>query len=265
MYLYAMENLPAARPYMLAETNWKSVRDTAYTLAVLPWGATEAHNYHMPYATDNYQVDYVAERAAEKAWLAGAKLLVLPTIPFGVNTGQMDIPFCMNMLPSTQLAILKDVCEVLVRHGISKLVILNGHGANNFVPLIRELALFYPQLMVVSVNWFQSAPKKGIFEAPGDHADEMETSVMMHIAPQLLRPLSEAGDGAHKSFNLAGFREGWAWTQRPWSKVTADTGSGNPHKATQEKGARFLQLTIDNIASFFTGLAGASVDELLKD
>jgi creatinine amidohydrolase len=177
----------------------------------------------------------------------------------------MDIPFCMNMLPSTQLAILKDVCEVLVRHGISKLVILNGHGANNFVPLIRELALFYPQLMVVSVNWFQSAPKKDIFEAPGDHEDEMETSVMMHIAPQLLRPLSEAGDGAHKSFNLAGFREGWAWTQRPWSKVTADTGSGNPHKATPEKGARFLQLTIDNIASFFTGLAGASVDELLKD
>jgi creatinine amidohydrolase len=265
MYLYAMNKLPAPRPFMLAETNWKTVRETAYTLAVLPWGATEAHNYHLPYATDNYQVDHVAERAAEKAWAAGAKLLVLPTIPFGVNTGQMDIHFCMNMLPSTQLVILKDVCEVLVRHGISKLVILNGHGANNFVPLIRELALYYPQLMVVSVNWYQAAPKKGIFEAPGDHADEMETSVMMHIAPQLLRPLSEAGDGAHKSFNLAGFKEGWAWTQRPWSKVTSDTGSGTPHKATPEKGAQFLQLTIDNIAAFFTGIASASVDELLKD
>ena len=253
------------RPFILAETNWKTVREIPYTLAVLPWGATEAHNYHMPYATDNYQVDYVAERAAAKAWDAGARLLVLPTIPFGVNTGQMDIHFCMNMLPSTQLAILKDVCEVLVRHGISKLVILNGHGANNFVPLIRELALFYPQLMVVAVNWFQASPRKDVFEAPGDHADEMETSVMMHIAPQLLRPLSEAGDGAHKSFKLAGFKEGWAWTQRPWSKVTRDTGSGNPMKATPEKGKLFLDRTIEQIATFFTGLANASVDELLND
>jgi creatinine amidohydrolase len=119
--------------------------------------------------------------------------------------------------------------------------------------------------MVVAVNWFQAASKKGIFDEPGDHADEMETSVMMHIAPSLLRPLSEAGDGAHKSFNLAGFREGWAWTQRPWSKVTKDTGSGNPMKATPEKGRIFLDQTIQNIANFFTGLANASVDDLLKD
>ena len=130
---------------------------------------------------------------------------------------------------------------------------------------IRELALFYPQLMVISVNWFQAAPKTGIFDQPGDHADEMETSVMMHIAPNLLRPLAEAGDGAHKSFNLAGFREGWAWTQRPWSKVTKDTGSGNPMKATPEKGKAFLDQTINNIAAFFAGLANATVDDLLKD
>ena len=249
---------------MLAETNWKTVKEMPYNLAVLPWGATEAHNYHMPYATDNYQVDHVAERAAEKAWQQGAKLLVLPTIPFGVNTGQMDIHFCMNMLPSTQLAILKDICEVLVRHGISKLVILNGHGANNFVPLIRELALFYPQLMVVSVNWYQAAPKKGIFEAPGDHADEMETSVMMHIAPELVMPLSQAGDGANRKYNLEGFRKGWAWSQRPWSKITRDTGSGNPFKATPEKGERFLGMTVANIAEFLTELSLRNPEDLLE-
>jgi creatinine amidohydrolase len=252
------------RPFILAETNWKTVKDTSYTLAVLPWGATEAHNYHMPYATDNFQAEYVAYHAAEIAWNQGAKILVLPTIPFGVNTGQMDVPFCMNMNPSTQLAILKDVCEVLTRHGIQKLVIFNGHGANHFVGIIRELALYYPQLMVCSLNWFQSASKKGIFEEPGDHADEMETSVMMHIAPELLLPLSEAGDGAAKSFQLQGFKEGWAWTQRPWTKVTQDTGSGNPAKATPEKGSQFLKLTIENIARFFTGISNASVDDLLK-
>lgn len=252
------------RPFILAETNWKSVKNTRYTTAILPWGATEAHNYHMPYGTDNYQADYVVEKAAEKAWNQGAKLLVLPTIPYGVNTGQLDVGFCMNMLPSTQLVILKDICDVLVRHGIEKLVIFNGHGANNFMPLIRELAIHFPQLFICSLNWFNAAPKKGIFEEAGDHADEMETSVMMHIAPHLLLSLDQAGDGATKKFNLDGFKDGWAWAQRPWTKITKDTGSGNPYKSTKEKGEKFLELTIENIAGFLHGLSTRTIDELLS-
>jgi creatinine amidohydrolase len=251
------------RPYMLAETNWKTVKDTEYKLAVLPWGATEAHNYHLPYATDNYQAEYVIERAAKIAWEKGAKVVVLPMIPFGVNTGQMDVKLCINMLPSTQLAILKDVCEVLSRQNISKLVILNGHGANNFVPLIRELALFYPEIFVCAVNWYKAASKKGIFEEEGDHADEMETSVMMNIVPHLVLPLQEAGDGATKKFDAKGFHEGWAWAQRPWTKVTKDTGSGNPYKSTADKGKVFLEQTISNIADFLYTVCTKSVDELL--
>jgi creatinine amidohydrolase len=255
---------PSPRPFILAETNWKAVQETKFTTAVLPWGATEAHNYHLPYATDNYQAEHVAERAADIAWQNGARLLVLPIIPFGVQTGQLDIGFCMNMMPSTQLAILKDVCDVLVRHGISRLVILNGHGANNFQPLIRELALHFPGLFICSVNWFNAAEKKGIFEEPGDHADEMETSVMMHIAPELVMPLSQAGDGANRKYNLEGFRKGWAWSQRPWSKITRDTGSGNPFKATPEKGERFLGMTVANIAEFLTELSLRNPEDLLE-
>ena len=112
------------RPFILAETNWKSINVIEFDLAILPWGATEAHNYHLPYATDNYQVEHIAYESAEIAWNNGAKCIVLPTIPFGVNTGQLDIPFCMNMNPSTQLAILKDICDVLSRHKVSKLVLL---------------------------------------------------------------------------------------------------------------------------------------------
>lgn len=252
------------RPFILSETNWKSVKETSYKLAILPWGATEAHNYHMPYGTDNYQAVYVAERAAEIAWNKGSKLLVLPIIPYGVNTGQLDVDYCMNMLPSTQLSILKDICDVLVRHGIEKLVIFNGHGANNFMPIIRELAIYFPQLFICSLNWYQAAPKKDIFEEPGDHADEMETSVMMHIAPELLLSLDQAGDGANKKFNLDGFKDGWAWAQRPWSKITRDTGSGNPYKSTPEKGKKFLELSIHNIGDFLHGLCTHTVDDLLK-
>ena len=59
-----------ARPYILAENNWEAVKQTDYQVAILPWGATEAHNYHLPYATDNYQCDYVAAESAK--WGLGA-------------------------------------------------------------------------------------------------------------------------------------------------------------------------------------------------
>ena len=124
------------RPYILSETNWKTVKDAAYDVAVLPWGATEAHNYHLPYGTDIIEADFIAAEAARIAWERGAKVIVLPTIPFGVNTGQSDIKLDMNMNPSTQMAILRDVVEVLDRQSIHKLIILNSHGGNDFKSMI---------------------------------------------------------------------------------------------------------------------------------
>ena len=104
-----------ARPYIIAETNWKAVQETDYEVAVLPWGAIEAHNYHLPYGTDNYQVAHVCAEAARIAWESGAKVGVLPAIPFGVQTGQLEIEFCINMGPATQAAVLRDIAEVAWR------------------------------------------------------------------------------------------------------------------------------------------------------
>jgi hypothetical protein len=117
-----------ARPWILAETNWKSVREAAFEVAVLPWGATEAHNFHLPYATDTFQCDYVAAESCRVAWEVGARCVALPTVPFGVQTGQARIPGCINMNPSTQLAVLRDIVASLQAQNIRKLVVLNGHG-----------------------------------------------------------------------------------------------------------------------------------------
>ena len=126
-----------SRPWILAETNWKTVAATDYQLAILPWGATEAHNYHLPYATDVIECDAVAESSARIAWESGARAVVLPTVPFGVNTGQLDIKLCLNMNPSTQGALLRDLVGALEQQGILKLVVLNGHGGNDFRQMIR--------------------------------------------------------------------------------------------------------------------------------
>ena len=111
------------RPYILAENNWKNIKDSQFDLAILPWGATEAHNYHLPYGTDVIEADHIAAASAKIAWEQGAKVIVLPTIPFGVNTGQADITLDINLNPSTQLAILSDILAVLNRQGIFKLLV----------------------------------------------------------------------------------------------------------------------------------------------
>ena len=80
-------------PYILEKTTWKQVKHENYEVAVLPWGATEPHNYHLPYGTDSLETSKIAEEAAAKAWKKGAKIMVLPTIPLGVqNVGQLELP-----------------------------------------------------------------------------------------------------------------------------------------------------------------------------
>lgn len=249
------------RPYILAETNWKTVKDTDYEVAILPWGATEAHNYHLPYATDNIQADFVAAAAAKHAWEDGAKVIVLPCIPFGPNTGQLDIKLCMNLNPSTQLAILKDVLDVLGRHGIEKFVILNGHGGNNFKSMIRELSALFPNIFTCALNWYQAVDWHEYFDDPGDHAGEMETSAIMHIAPELVLPLSEAGNGVAKNYKVKGLREGWVTAQRAWTQVTQDTGVGNPYPSTAEKGEKYLADCAKQAGDFFVELAKADLND----
>ncbi|MFD1094856.1 creatininase family protein [Salegentibacter chungangensis] len=252
------------RPYVLAETNWKQVKDEDYSFAVLPWGATEAHNYHLPYATDNFLAEEAAIAAAGKAWEKNARPIVLPTIPFGVNTGQMEVKLCMNMNPSTQYAVLKDVVQVLDKHGIDKLVLVNAHGGNNFKQMIRELSLEYPGIFVCSLNWWQVTDAEPYFKEPGDHAGELETAAMMHLEPELVLPLEEAGDGSAKGFKLKGLKDGWVSAQREWTKVTKDTGVGNPKAATPEKGRKFFEASTSLIAEFFEELHAADIKNLYE-
>ena len=252
------------RPYLLKEANWKSLKTFRYDLAVLPWGATEAHNYHMPYGTDIFEADAIAEEGARKAWEKGSKVVVLPTLPFGVNTGQSDIYLDINLNPSTQLIILSDIIEVLNRQGLKKMLIVNSHGGNNFQPMLRELGLKFPDMMLFTCNWFQALDKSKYFEESGDHADEMETALIQYLHPELLLPLEEAGDGAEKKSVIRGIREKWAWAERKWSQVTEDTGIGNPKKATAEKGKRYFDDVTDKVSELIADICSAQPGELYR-
>ena len=252
------------RPYILAETNWKAVKETKFELAVLPWGATEAHNYHLPYGTDNFESDYLAAKSAGLAWDKGAKVIVLPTIPFGVNTGQSDIYLDINLNPSTQFAILCDIIEVLNRQEIFKLLIFNSHGGNNWKSMVRELGLKYPKMFICVSNWYQSLDKSKYFDEPGDHADEMETSLMLYLKPELVLPKKDWGEGKEKKNKIKAFSEGWVWAERKWSQITEDTGIGNPKKATKEKGEHFFKDVCRKMAKLFIEICKADLENLYE-
>ena len=250
------------KPYILAETNWKTLKDVLIELAVLPWGALEAHNLHMPFSTDNIETERIAAEAAGIALGKGAKLIVLPVIPFGVNTGQLDIRVNINMNPSTQFAILKDVADVLNRHGIYKLLILNGHGGNDFKQMVRELGTLYPKMFICTCNWFQSVDNSEFFVEGGGHADEMETSLMMHLAPEYVLPLKDAGKGEAKKFRIKALNEKWAWAERRWSQVTADTGIGDPSKATAAKGEKYFRAVVEKVSGLMLDLSKANINDM---
>lgn len=241
--------------------NYGNVRSIAYAYAVLPWGATEPHNYHLPYMTDCYLAHDIAVEAVGKAWSEyGIRGVVLPPIPLGAqNPGQRQIPFCIHARYETQKLVLADIVASLQVQGIHKLIIMNGHGGNSFKPMIRDFTIDYPDMLVVNCDWFAVVPRTGYFEEEfDDHAGEQETSVMLHYHPELI-DLSTAGSGESHPFNINSLNEKVGWVPRDWRYASVDTGVGDPRKATAQKGALYAGIVTDKIALLFNELVSKSL------
>lgn len=252
------------KPYLLKENNWNNVKVQDYKLAVLPWGATEAHNYHLPYGTDIYEAEFIAEKCAEFVWEKGKKIIVLPAIPYGVNTGQKEIFLDININPSTQLAILSDILSVLEYQGIYKFGIINSHGGNEFKSILRELGNKFPKMFLFVVDWYKIPGKEKFFSTPGDHADEMETSLMLHLCPELILPRDKWGEGKEKKNIISEFSENWVWTERKWDKISEDTGIGNPTEANEEKGKEFFDFVTIKVSDLLVKICDTEIDKLYK-
>lgn len=234
----------------LSISSYGEIKKFKYDMAILPWGATEPHNYHLPYLTDCILSHDIAVEAAKEVWSTDIRCMVLPPVFMGSqNPGQRELPFCIHARYETQKAILSDIVVSLKVQGIGKLLIINGHGGNSFKNMIRDMSLDYPNFMIATSEWFKVVPSKDYFEDPGDHADEIETSVMMHFHLELV-DMESAGAGKYKTFAISSLREGIAWIPRNWSKISEDTGVGSPQKATAEKGKRFAEAVINKYVVF---------------
>jgi creatinine amidohydrolase len=252
--------MPQRRPHQLDELTLPHLQSGIPRVVVLPFAATEPHGKHLPYGTDIIETAAIADRACELAREQGASVVALPTIPFGVQTSQQTYPLAMNLYPSTLNQILSDLTESLDNSGIEKAVILNGHGGNDFYMHLKEL-YGKRKVFLVQVNWFAMCRdlQNELFAAGGDHANDMETSLVLHLRPELV-DMRRAGPQPTANYRLAGMKAGWARAPRPWEKYTVDSGAGDPRAASAEKGARFFDAVSRELAGFLVEFAAAKMD-----
>jgi creatinine amidohydrolase len=253
------------RPWKLAEINYGIVKEQQYEVAVLPLGATEPHNLHLPFGMDTIEGDTIGEKICEAAWERGAKVLLLPTVPYGTHTNQREFPFAMNVNPSTLGAVIGDLVESLVYHGLRKIVLLNSHGGNDLKALLRELYGQTPAHLFLCNWWtiFKDVYQE-IFHEPDDHAGEMETSFALAYCPELVARNPDgtltADEGRKSETRFEAVNCGWVSITRPWHLLTTNTGAGNPHAASAEKGRRLMEILVDRLGGFLAELSAAEVD-----
>lgn len=253
-------------PWRLLEVSYAYVKEHPYEVAVLPLGATEPHNLHLPYGTDVLEADVVGDEICRAAHQQGAKVVLLPTVPYGTETNQMAFPLAMNVNPSTLGWLIGDLVASLEQHGIRKIVLLNGHGGNDFKPLLREL-YGKTSAHLFLCNWYQCLRdvERELFDDPGDHGGEMETAFALAYFPRLVVKDADgslhADLGATAASRFEAVRRGWVSITRPWHLLTTNSGAGNPHPATAEKGRRMMDLLVARLGTFLVELARSPLDE----
>ena len=250
----------SARSFVAHEANLSQLQKLKPNVAVLPWGATEGHNFHLPHGTDCVEAVRLGEAAVERANSQGARCVLLPCVPFGNNNSQLYQVATITMRSATQQIVLFDVADSLVRQGIDRLVILNFHGGNEFKPMIRDVMLALP-IFIVQANGYALAPTANqLLEKPnGDHAGEFETSLMMHLAPEWVTPLEQAGDGqvATPSKLPAVTGTPGVWAAARLADFTKDTGVGDPRAATVEKGKQIFEMLVNALTPVLVQLSTA--------
>lgn len=251
-----------SRPWILSELNYGQVKSQPLAeVAVLPLGATEPHNLHLPYGTDTFQVEVIASRACERAHKAGSGVLMLPPLPYGTETNQMRFPLAMNLNPSTVARVITDLVNSLEIHGIRKCVLLNGHGGNDLKWLLRELHL-ETKVHLFLCNWYKVASDQhgSIYKDAGDHAGELETSMGLAHFPALVK-MQQADPGTMAKTRFEAVNKGWVEITRPWHLLTTNSGAGDPRPATAEQGERITEIVVERLSSFLIDLAASPIGE----
>lgn len=180
----------SARDFALAQRSGLA----AQTVAILPVGAVEQHGPHLPLKVDTALVEGVVD-AALPLMAADVPVLVLPTQAIGLSLEHEDYAGTLSLSPATLLAVWTELGVCVARAGVKKLLIFNAHGGNvSSMDIVARQLRMQCGLLVYHSSWFNLPQPAGVNEAFsahehrfGVHGGETETSMMLHLAPELVR------------------------------------------------------------------------------
>ena len=212
----------------------------AGAVAVLPVGATEQHGAHLPTGTDTLLATHVAQAAAERTGD-----VVLPPLSYGCSLGHTDRwPGTLSLHPATMTGVVVEVGRWVHGSGFRKLVIVNGHATNGppCQSAILQLRHELPDLRPRFVSIFDLTPEiaeRYTEDAPDFHANEAETSMLLHLAEREVR-LDRAVDEPDRTVDRV--------LSYPMPAVTASGVVGTPSTASAERGEQLVGQLIEALA-----------------
>jgi creatinine amidohydrolase len=216
-----------------------------YPFAILPVGSTEQHGPHLPLDTDNRIAERIALETARRS--VG---LILPTVPLGYAWVWRDVPGTLTLRFDTYMRMVRDIAESLERWNIKAVFLLSGHGSNPqpIKHAVREL--IHDQLGIKVLFDVYAGLDQMLKEADSKrwhteiHAEEIETSMMLAIAPDLVRmDLAEA--------DYPPVPADYAKSELSMGHLMRSGVFGDPGAATAEKGQRWLDLAAERSATLW--------------
>jgi len=254
--------------YLLGELTWPEAekRFKEVDVALLPVGAVEQHGPHLPLDSDAYDADFLARRVAESC--SEPKPFVLPLVPYGVSYHHEDFSGTISISPETLSRIIYDIGMSAVRHGITKLVIINGHGGNSPALHFAAQMLNRDAHIFTCVDTGETSDPDiyAMTETPNDvHAGEIETSTTLASRPHLVRRGKVRKFIPRFSSRYLDFtsKRSVGWYAHT-SKISPLGVLGDPTKGTREKGERMWQVMIKHLVEFVEDLKGMSLDEIYQ-
>lgn len=257
--------------HRLAELRWPDASDELKaSVVVVPTGATEQHGHHLPLETDTLLVTAVADRSATKAREHATNVYVAPPLPVGYSPHHMDFAGTLSVASEVFSGLVKGTVRSLWRHGCRKIFVLNGHGGNanllkaalqdlRFEDEIRAAGASYWDFVIDFIQDWRNSGPGGI-----NHACEMETSLMLAVAPELVRPeRAEDTSWAPQSCFISEDLTIGAPVSVNWSHAELHpSGSlGAPLQASAERGAQLLDEITARISQFLTEFQGWNWDD----
>ena len=242
----------------MSEIEWHNLRAPELrslagddAMVIIPVGSTEQHGPHLPVQVDARLAEEVAKRAAKRISVHRS-VVVAPTLWCGLAEHHMAFGATITLDFATFHALIRCVCESILRHGFRRLALLNGHGGNIKAldviagELKRELGARIVSATYWTVSDVASAFREILDEQPGvAHACEAETSMMLALEPDLVdRDEMARVEGGTRNLSVSGGLYRW----RGFEEMTESGVIGFPAAATAEKGERLLAAAAEGVA-----------------